>query len=225
MDDASKLLLLSTISKPDASLYLVERLLNSPGFEINDPIEGNTPLSRLMKQRNVRVAVFRLMFKAGAKADNSTELPQILRAIDGHDIELVKVFIENGADLNRKFSRKFGNEYILSYAARFGTPQIAQLLMDNGADAIEMNRKDCSPYEWAMANSSWESMCQVFFRAGVPIDNLGLDTAPALYFAARHESEHVFYSGSSITVRMLTGSGTVFPPPRTPGETSHIRLR
>jgi len=72
-------------------------------------------------------------------------------AIKTRNKAIVQALIQNGGDINRT---NIQQKTALFYVAKYGTPELAKLLIDNGARLQLKDRKGRTPLEYAVANKN-----------------------------------------------------------------------
>ena len=105
----------------------------------------------------------------------------IYAARDGHT-EVVKLLIDNGADLNHKNN---GGVTALRTAAREGRTEVVKLLIDNGAD---MNIKDVDGWT-ALMHAAWNGSTEVvkfLIDNGADLNHKNNGGGTALIYASRY---------------------------------------
>ena len=119
--------------------------------QIYDPISGKCILHILAKERN-STPIIEIFLKKFDSIDISTEFdgltPLCYAAFYGN-FENLKLFIENGADVNNVFDSKY---YIILEIAKNGYTKIARLLINNGVDFNKESRWGKKPLQEAIEN-------------------------------------------------------------------------
>ena len=102
-------------------------------------------------------------------------------------IEIVKLLLDNNADINIK--NTYGEKAII-WAAKKDNPEIIQLLIDNGADVNEMDEDKGNCAMWAAYNNLYDNM-KVLIKNGADINAKNSDGNNSLMLAAECNSAEV----------------------------------
>jgi len=118
------------------------RLLIENGADVNtygDVGEGvkTTPLMAISGKGNLNLEIAKVLIESGAnvnlsgRGNEGANMTALHGASAGSTIEMVKLLIENGADIHK---RGVNNFTALHFATLGGNVEIVQCLLDNGAD-------------------------------------------------------------------------------------------
>ena len=89
-----------------------------------------------------------ILLEAGAEADgrNFANVCTLAGNVQREDIATVRQLLRDGAALNQLCNRQSP----LHYAARNGLPEIAQVLLDHGADSLLQDSRGLTPLDYAL---------------------------------------------------------------------------
>ncbi len=171
---------------------------------------GGTPLYDAAL--NGHSELCRLMLKHGAKPNVSTEEgPILFKVAIGGNLEIVKVLVENGAEIDATNSEdrtalqgasNNGHKAVVAYllengadvhhgiehgstaihlAASYGFSEIVQLLIDNGADVQRPSSSGWTPLHLCY---DYPEMTQLLLKNGAEVNSVTQSGRTALYLAA-----------------------------------------
>lgn len=125
------------------------------------------------------------LLKAGAKVNKTNKKNQfpLWIALWNNDVQMVKLLIANGADVNQKFKGKDANINCLEIAAQNGSFEIAKLLVDAGAPFDVKGIKGCTPLRTACRNGRTDIVIYLVDK-GADVDSKAEDMATPLEAAA-----------------------------------------
>ncbi|KAL1988196.1 hypothetical protein VTN96DRAFT_726 [Rasamsonia emersonii] len=135
---------------------------------------GEDALNRAMKDRNYDIV--QLLLKHGAATCVSSLM---IRAVDNGDRKMVDLFLNNGADVNYRFS----GDSPLQHAAYRGDDMMAKLLLDHGADIHDENCWGHSASHFA-ASYSHEMVLKLLLDRGADVNSKSKNGYSALHLAA-----------------------------------------
>ncbi|MFC1781833.1 ankyrin repeat domain-containing protein [Planctomycetota bacterium] len=120
----------------------IVKLLIAGGADVNvKNAQDFTPL--YIAEQNDNTEIAELLRKNGA--EEST--PSLLGALTNGDIEQIKLLISQGADVNTKTGSQ--GQMPLHLAIQWGNTEIAELLIDSGADVSATNTRGLTPLHLA----------------------------------------------------------------------------
>ncbi|XP_034251058.1 ankyrin repeat domain-containing protein 17 isoform X2 [Thrips palmi] len=147
------------------------KLLLDMGSDINAQIETNrnTALTLACFQGRHEVVSLLLDRKANVEHRAKTGLTPLMEAASGGYVEVGRVLLDKGADVNAPpvpSSRDTG----LTIAADKGHCRFVELLLTRGAQVEVKNKKGNSPL-WLAANGGHLNVVELLFNAGADIDS------------------------------------------------------
>lgn len=169
-----------------------ERKLFSKGLRVLCPvllilslmqIAGCMSIHTAAEQGNVSAVRSQLAWGENPDARTllSRDTPLIKAAANGH-IEVVKLLLEQGADVNR---HNEGGETPLHYAARNGHVEVMEILLDHGADVTAKGTGCGTPLQWA-ARSGQIKAAELLLAHDADVNQKGTDEHTALTDAVRN---------------------------------------
>lgn len=105
------------------------------------------------------------------------------QAVWKNDTAMVSLLLKYGADANQKFKKKEGDLTLLGVAAQEGSLEVAQLLVNGGADVNEKSFVGHAPIRIAARNGKID-LIKYFLSKGAEVDTEGDDRATPLEHAA-----------------------------------------
>ncbi|CAK9297911.1 unnamed protein product [Gordionus sp. m RMFG-2023] len=146
------------------------KLLLDMGSDINAQIETNknTALTLACFQGKHEVVSLFLEYKANIEHRAKTGLTPLMEAASGGFVEVGRVLIEKGADVNAA-PVPSSRDTALTIAADKGHIKFVELLVQNGAQIEVKNKKGNSPL-WLAANGGHLDVVQYLVQKGADID-------------------------------------------------------
>ena len=139
----------------------IAELLIAEGADVNAKTnDGKTPLDEAINPFYKKTEIANLLRKHGGKHGT------IHSAVGGGDVEAVKEFLVDGADVNVKDKRGFTP---LHWASISGRKEAVELLIDNGADVNAMRGGGGPPLSYA---ASWghEEIVELLIANGADVN-------------------------------------------------------
>ncbi|CAF3550465.1 unnamed protein product [Rotaria socialis] len=168
---------------------LIERGANLE--EVND--EGYTPLMEASREGHDEIV--NLLVSKGAKVNRTTEEAQetaLTLACAGGFLEVVKILLSNGADIN------LGQSTPLMEASQEGHIELVQYLIENGVNVNQATRAGDTALGYACESGHTE-VAEILLNAGAHIDEAENEGRTPLMKASR--------VGHTCTVRYLISKG------------------
>jgi uncharacterized protein len=125
------------------------------------------------------------LLKSGEKVNKTNKKNQfpLWIALWNNDVEMVKLLIANGADVNQKFKGKDGKINCLEIACQNGSIEIAKLFVEAGAPVDEKGVRNMTPLRIATRNGRTE-IVKYLIEKGADVDAKAEDLATPLEVAA-----------------------------------------
>ncbi|XP_035703978.1 ankyrin repeat domain-containing protein 17 isoform X5 [Folsomia candida] len=146
------------------------RLLLDMGSDINAQIETNknTALTLACFQGRHEVVSLLLERKANLEHRAKTGLTPLMEAANGGYVEVGRVLLEKGADVNAP-PVPATRDTALTIAADKGHFRFVEMLLGAAANVEVRNKKGCTPL-WLSCNGGHLDVCQALQRAGADVD-------------------------------------------------------
>ena len=146
------------------------KLLLDMGSDINAQIETNknTALTLACFQGRQEVVQLLLERKANLEHRAKTGLTPLMEAANGGYVEVGKVLIEKGADVNAP-PVPATRDTALTIAADKGHYRFVELLLMKGANVDARNKKGCTPL-WLACHGGHLDVGQILMRGGADMD-------------------------------------------------------
>ncbi|XP_046405893.1 uncharacterized protein LOC124170897 isoform X3 [Ischnura elegans] len=147
------------------------KLLLDMGSDINAQIETNrnTALTLACFQGRHEVVSLLLDRKANVEHRAKTGLTPLMEAASGGFVEVGRVLLDKGADVNAP-PVPSSRDTALTIAADKGHARFVELLLSRGAQVEVKNKKGNSPL-WLAANGGHLSVVELLYGAGADIDS------------------------------------------------------
>jgi ankyrin repeat protein len=129
----------------DIVKFLIER-----GADLNlTDVDGNLPIKMCMEKHNFEILTW--MIEKGFKVDTTLANTALVWSLEMEKVNLVKCFIEQGADVNQKHKN---GQTLLSIALKNSDLRSFRLLIESGADSrlaeAEIKEKIAKDYDFAV---------------------------------------------------------------------------
>jgi hypothetical protein len=170
----------------------------------------STPLHKTAWDDELEVA--KLLLDRGAKVDaldQSGDTP-LTKAVEYGRLKLVRLFLDRGADLNAARAHKSLDD-LLRLAVGESTPEVAELLLDRGANVNSMDENGKTPLYWTAISDHPEATVKLLLDRGAQVNTPGVDGKTPLYHHAFH--------GNSESVKLLLDRGAQVDTPDVDGKT------
>ncbi|XP_062555858.1 ankyrin repeat and KH domain-containing protein mask-like isoform X3 [Armigeres subalbatus] len=179
------------------------KLLLDMGSDINAQIETNrnTALTLACFQGRHEVVSLLLDRKANVEHRAKTGLTPLMEAASGGYIEVGRVLLDKGADVNAA-PVPSSRDTALTIAADKGHLKFVELLLSRGAAVEVKNKKGNSPL-WLAANGGHQNVVEVLCNAGADIDSQDNRKVSCLMAA--------FRKGHTKVVKWMVNHVTQFP--------------
>lgn len=145
------------------------KLLLAKGADINKRTKsGYSSLELAVRHENIEIAEF--LIKNGIDVNTVEEdfghSPLYKAAITNNDLHMVKLLVENGANINQK--DKYG-ESILYEATAYENIEIVKFLVDNGVDVNIQNNDGCTALHNAIYSERMD-IAKILVDAGADVN-------------------------------------------------------
>lgn len=179
------------------------RLLLDCGSDINAQIETNrnTALTLACFQGRHEVVSLLLDRKANVEHRAKTGLTPLMEAASGGYVEVGRVLLDKGADVNAP-PVPSSRDTALTIAADKGHTKFVELLLQRKAAVEVKNKKGNSPL-WLAANGGHLAVVEMLYAAGADIDSQDNRKVSCLMAA--------FRKGHTKVVKWMVGDVTQFP--------------
>ncbi|XP_065353676.1 uncharacterized protein LOC135948375 [Cloeon dipterum] len=160
---------------------------------------GDTPLLLAGKRKKWEVAQ-QLVLKYNVEDNkiDSTGNTFLHYAVQSNNIDLVRVLLQRGSDVN--FKNKQGNSALYLAAGLNKNPQIVKILLQKGAKVNAKNNDNWTAIHCAASNNPNVEVIQKLLENGADVDSQTKLGATALHLAARNNKNPEI-------VKLLLGSG------------------
>lgn len=152
----------------DVSPSIVRSLI-SYGADVNRPSVWGTPLEQAAKAhlwKHISLERCQLLLAAGADANASTGSTALQLAVGSNNLELAKLLISSGANINAADTGMTA----LEEAARNNNTNLAKLLLEAGAD-VSLSSTGTSALQLAAKNDNLE-LAKLLIEAGADVNSL-----------------------------------------------------
>jgi len=192
--------LFESIQKGD--LESIEQLIANDPELVNLRRGSLYPLHQAVRSGKKEIVEF--LISKGADIDrfakNASEFAPfesspVTEAVRFNHLDMVKMFVDHGADLNKVTS--LGESY-LHYAAFMNRPEIAEYLIDSGMDIDIKKRGDITPLHLA-AIRGFNGIAGMLINRGATLDIKSTDGGTPLHFAEA--------AGNMETAQLLRSKG------------------
>jgi ankyrin repeat protein len=205
------------------------QLLLRKGADVNARQQNNgaTPLSAAALSGGPRIC--RMLLAAGARADTATTdgWTALMYAVGYRDVELVKMLIAGGAQVNAKniSSGKVRHGDIdmkeltaLMLAVPFGSPEMVKALLDAGADVRAHDGRGMTPLMFAVASDNQDArVARLLVERGAEVNAVSSSGETALDWA------HKFNEPDVLKVLEKAGATGHAAPPLPEGRPRTLR--
>lgn len=191
-------------------LFLIS-IYSYTAFSQSNPINqidstGYSLLSKAVQKKNKKLVISLLSKGADPNLKNKNQLQTtpLMEASNFNLIEISKVLIANGADVN---IRDKNNDPVIHWSAYYGQVELTQLFLDNGANS---NLKSIhSDGVMHVALKEWrENIVDLLLENGVYIHKVTLKDKPTISAVKSGSLEKLKAINSGFNVNAIDGSGT-----------------
>ncbi|XP_066918341.1 ankyrin repeat domain-containing protein 17-like [Clytia hemisphaerica] len=180
------------------------KLLLDRGSDVNAQIETNRNTALTLACFQGRTEVVGLLLDRHANVEHraKTGLTPLMEAASGGYVDVGRVLIDRGADVNA-IPVPSSRDTALTIAADKGHYKFAELLVVRGAVVDVRNKKGCTPL-WLSAHGGHLDVCQLLAREGADVNAMD-NRAVSVLVAA-------FRKGNIKVVKWLVKHVSQFPP-------------
>jgi len=187
--------------------YLLEK-----GANPNETIRLKLPLNTLLKERIIGMLSYDAYKARGVKDEDNIVFVRspLSTAIEMKNLELVKLLVEHGADVNPKFP----NPNPLSEAAAAGSKEIILYLLEKGADVNRIDDMGFAPVHNAVLKKVNSEILTLLLEHGANPDIKDPNGETPLFYAVRNRDPE--------KVKVLLDHGARLNVTNNKGETPYI---
>jgi|GEM_PF-946165 len=188
-NDAGESPLLLALERGD-DLLLLQRLL-AKGADASIPALGVSPIYRATELNNVQAVALLLRYGANPSLPNETgETPLVHAVSKGYDV-IAGILLHKSkqAQQDANWANQLG-EPLLILAAKGGRTQIAKILLDYGADPMQMDHLENTALHIA-AEKGYADLVKIMLEKGAPADQPNIMGTTPIMAAARNNNAEI----------------------------------